>query len=133
MPLWEELSDSVARRPLMGYGYSNFWTPQNIEEISESQSWGISVAHSTYLDLTLGIGLIGAGLCLAAVIWGLIRALLLHRDAPAMGFGFIAVLLLFAVLHGLTESAFANPGFVPLVALSGLAMLAFCRPAAVCN
>jgi hypothetical protein len=35
------------------------------------------------------------------------------------------VLLAFALLHGALESAFANPGFVPLVAMSGLAMLAF--------
>jgi exopolysaccharide production protein ExoQ len=128
VPLWEELSDSIAQRPWQGYGYSSFWIPQHIEDISDSQQWAISVAHSAYLDLTLGVGFIGAGLAVAVVLWSLIRAVVLHVAAPNVGFGFIAVLLLFALVHGITESAFANPGFVPLVALSGIAMLAFVDP-----
>ena len=128
MPLWEELSESIARRPLAGFGFNSFWIPTRIEDISDSQSWAISVAHSTYLDLTLGIGLIGAGMCLAVVLMGFMRALQLNAAQPTMGYGFIAVLLLFALLHGLLESAFANPGFAPLVAQAGLVMLAFVDP-----
>ncbi len=128
VPLWEELSESIARRPLAGFGFNSFWIPTRIEDISDSQSWAISVAHSTYLDLTLGIGLVGAGMCMAVVLMGWIRALQLNVAQSAMGYGFIAVLLLFALLHGLLESAFANPGFAPLVAQAGLAMLAFVDP-----
>jgi exopolysaccharide production protein ExoQ len=129
VPLWEELSESIGQRPWQGYGFSSFWVPKNIEDISDSQQWAISVAHSAYLDLTLGIGLVGAGLSVAVVLLGLIRAFRLDRAMPGMGFGFVAMLLIFILVHGLTESAFANPGFVPLVALSGLAMLAFVDPA----
>ncbi|HEY2826132.1 MAG TPA: O-antigen ligase family protein [Pirellulales bacterium] len=128
VPLWEELSEAIARRPWQGYGFSSFWISKNIEDVSDSQQWAISVAHSSYLDLTLGTGLIGAGLAVAVTLWGLLQAIRLHCAMPSVGFGFIAVLLLFAMVHGVTESAFANPGFVPLVALSGLAMLAFVDP-----
>jgi O-antigen ligase len=133
VPLWQELSESIARRPWQGYGFNSYWVPQNIEDISESQQWAVSVAHSAYLDLTLGIGLIGAGLSVGVVLCGLMRAFRLDRAMPNMGFGFIAVLLLLALIHGITESAFANPGFVPLVALSGLAMLALVDPAQYAN
>ena len=125
VPLWEELSESVARRPLAGYGFSSFWIPRNIEEISDSQYWAISVGHSAYLDLTLGVGLVGAGLCVLVMFWSLARALRRHLAMPSAGFNFLGVLLTFALLHGLLESAFANPGFVPLVVQSGIAMLAF--------
>ena len=125
VPLWEELSESIARRPWAGYGFNSFWIPRNIEEISDSQSWAISVAHSTYLDLTLAVGLIGAGWCLTVVLWGLALAVGLQLKHPYEGYGFLAVILLFALLHGLLESVFANPGFAPLVAYSALAMLAF--------
>lgn len=128
LPLWEELSESIQRRPLTGYGFSTFWIPHTIEDVSDSQSWAISVAHSTYLDLTLGIGLVGAGMCVAVVLMGLTAALVLNARYPALGYGFIAVLLLFGLLHGILESAFANPGFAPLVAQAGLAMVAFVDP-----
>ena len=118
----------MAERPLAGFGFNSFWIPNKIEDISESQSWAISVAHSTYLDLTLGIGLIGVTLCVAAVLFGLVRSLLLNAHYPALGYGFIAILLMFVLLHGLLESAFANPGFAPLVAYAGLAMVAFVDP-----
>jgi exopolysaccharide production protein ExoQ len=128
VPLWEELSDSIERRPLHGYGFNSFWTSDQIDEISESQSWAISVAHSTYLDLTLGIGLIGAGLWVVVVAMGLLSAARRQVSSPSIGFAFIGVLLTFGLLHGVLESAFANPGFVPLLALAGLSMLAFIDP-----
>ncbi len=128
VPLWEELSESIARRPIEGYGFSSFWTPRNIEDISESQYWAISVGHSAYIDLALGIGLVGVLLYGSIALWGMAIAVYRHIKLPAAGYGFIGVLLLFALLHGLLESAFANPGFVPLIAMSGLAMLAFVDP-----
>ena len=128
VPLWEELSESVAERPLAGFGFNSFWIPKNIEDISESQSWAISVAHSTYLDLMLGIGLIGVSMCVGIVLLGIARSLLLKTSYPTLGYGFIAVLLSFVLLHGLLESAFANPGFAPLIAYAGLAMVAFVDP-----
>jgi exopolysaccharide production protein ExoQ len=128
VPLWEELSGSIERRPLHGYGFNSFWTSDQIDEISESQSWAISVAHSTYLDLTLGIGIIGVGLWVAVVAAGLFSAAWRQTVFPNIGFAFIGVLLMFGLLHGALESAFANPGFVPLLALAGLAMLAFVDP-----
>jgi O-antigen ligase len=128
VPLWEELEESISRRPLTGYGFSSFWVPRNIEDVSDSQSWAVSVAHSTYLDLALGMGLIGAGLCILVVIGGVCRAILLHFRAPTVGFDFIGVILVFALLHGTLESAFANPGYLPLVELAGLAMLGFVDP-----
>ncbi|MCC7086356.1 MAG: O-antigen ligase family protein [Pirellulales bacterium] len=125
VPLWEELSESIWQRPLQGYGFNCFWTSNHIDEISESQSWAISVAHSTYLDLILGIGLIGTGLWVAVVIIGFCLSARRQAISPRACFGFIGVLLAFGLLHGMLESAFANPGFVPLLALSGLSMLAF--------
>lgn len=131
--LWEKLSESVTEHPWRGFGFNSFWTPQNIEDVSDSQQWAISVAHSAYLDLTLSIGMIGCGLALAVVLWSLLRAVRLHIAMPTVGFGFVAVLLLFVLVHGITESAFANTGFMPLVVLAGMAMVAFVDPAQYAN
>ncbi len=125
IPLWEDLWSSVATRPWTGYGFNAFWTPDRIDDISDSQAWAISAAHSTYLDLALGIGLIGAGLYAAILLLALFKVVRWHIEMPTIGFDFIGVLLTFVVLHGLMESAFANPGFVPLMALSALAMVGF--------
>lgn len=131
--LWEKLSESVNEHPWRGFGFNSFWTPQNIEDVSDSQQWAISVAHSAYLDLTLSIGLIGCGLAVVVVLGSLLRAFSLHLAMPQVGFGFIAVLLLFVLVHGITESAFANTGFMPLVVLSSMAMVAFVDPVQYVN
>ncbi len=58
-PLWDELSNFVARRPLLGYGYNTFWTPGMVAEISAHQGWGVPNGHNTFLDQELSLGLPG--------------------------------------------------------------------------
>ena len=67
LPLWEDLSAYVVRKPMQGYGFGAFWTPKHIYEIAVSQEWVISEAHSSYLDTALQLGIIGAVLLLSLI------------------------------------------------------------------
>ncbi|REK18886.1 MAG: O-antigen ligase domain-containing protein [Planctomycetota bacterium] len=125
IPLWQELMEQVGKRPLTGYGYNAFWTVDNIRSISDSQGWDLSAAHSAYIDLVLSVGLIGAVLCLVPMFLGVARSMQFERRAPGLGYGFTAMLLLLALLCGLTETTIGATWFLALFGMCGLAHVAF--------
>ena len=75
LPLWMLLGDYLAQRPMLGYGYSGFMTAEHALQIGLILEFGIAGAHSLYLEILLGVGIIGLVLFLtvlaAAVAVGL--------------------------------------------------------------
>lgn len=113
VPLWEELLDVYAcYRPFQGYGYGAFWTPNRIEDVAESQGWSPAYAHSTYIDLLISIGLIGAILFVSAIVPSLVRALRIEAQYPAVGYGFIAMVLAVILIDGALETNFGVTSFM---------------------
>ena len=124
LPLWEDLWGYVQSRPISGYGYSGYWIPQHISEVSRSQGWAIAVGHSAYLDLVLGVGIVGLALGLPILVLAAGQAAWRETLAPAAGYGFVFAVLVLCACDGVLESNVLLPRFVPLVAMSGVAMLA---------
>jgi exopolysaccharide production protein ExoQ len=125
VPLWTDLAARASDRLWLGHGYDSFWNAENIEDISADAGWAICSAHSLYLDVVLGVGLIGAGLLLAAGAIGLGRLGSRYLATAEPGSGFFFGLLVFGAVAGLLESTFVQPSFVALVAACGLAQAAF--------
>jgi exopolysaccharide production protein ExoQ len=123
--LWQELLPYAGRRLLVGHGWGSFWSPQRIEEISETVYWDLSSAHSVYLEAVLGIGLVGAGTLALVVCAGLSRAGRLYRQAGGAGAAFAFALLIFGLVDGLAESGFLAPSLETFIAGCGLAQLGF--------
>jgi O-antigen ligase len=71
IPLWGELLSYISSRPVQGYGYDAFWTARRVAELSNWQSWALFVGDCAYLDVVLGLGLVG----------GIIYILILGSDA----------------------------------------------------
>ncbi|MBP2299109.1 O-antigen ligase family protein [Azospirillum picis] len=63
--LWEHIVRSVWDRPLLGYGYAAYWFGINGPAASFTRDWGITSAHSGWLELTLDLGLVGVVLVVA--------------------------------------------------------------------
>jgi O-antigen ligase len=51
--IWASLLPAVERQPILGYGFSSFWTSKNRQEHD------IGEAHNGYLDVLLELGFIG--------------------------------------------------------------------------
>ncbi len=51
--IWASLLPDIARQPILGYGFSGFWT---MERIAEHE---IGEAHNGYLDVWLQLGFVG--------------------------------------------------------------------------
>lgn len=125
LPLWTQLADFAAARPLTGYGYDSFWTPERVEIVSEEQGWGIREAHNSYLDTTLSTGLIGLGLLVSSVLLGLLRSAATYTRSGHPLPGFVFALAIFALVNACTESGMVMPMFVPFLLTIGLLQVAF--------
>jgi exopolysaccharide production protein ExoQ len=62
--LWQYVADDIYQRPLLGWGFSSFWSASNpvATEISIQLGWTVPEAHDGLLQMLLDIGAIGTGL-----------------------------------------------------------------------
>jgi exopolysaccharide production protein ExoQ len=108
-PLWAELWESVEQRPWLGFGFSGFWLPERVEKISADQGWTVPHAHNTYLDETLALGVIGAGLYAGMLFGALVVAWKRYRKTGAGEDLLPALLLSWMALISMTESIPLDP------------------------
>lgn len=142
-PIWTILSDYVTQRPLVGYGYDSFWTPDRIETVSSELQWGVREAHSAYLDILLSVGVIGACLLAAVVLYALSKSWRNGQGVPECqktgignqtsqirtaanvpSFDLLLGLLIFGLINACTESGMIMPMFVPFLVVCGFLQLA---------
>jgi O-antigen ligase len=116
VPLWTELLGYVRQRPWTGYGYDSFLTPQRIEAVSDSCQWTIESAHSTYLEVLLGLGLIGTALLAVSVALSFHRLAACWRASGEDAYAFLLGLLVLWLAKGVLESGFVDLMFISVVA-----------------
>ena len=68
--IWTFGVQSLQGRLATGYGFASFWGSSAIQNLPEGKEWAAFAAHSHngYLDTTLGMGLPGLALLLAAMV-----------------------------------------------------------------
>jgi O-antigen ligase len=74
--LWQFAIGSVGDHPLLGYGYGAFFSSDTStgQTIARLIPWDPNTAHNGYLEVALGIGLVGLATVLYAIVLGLRRA-----------------------------------------------------------
>jgi len=79
IPMWSHVFEAyVLQRPLLGHGFGAFWLQPGInQQVQSVVGWyyPVKVADNGYLDVLLGLGVIGLVLLLAMLATGLWRAL----------------------------------------------------------
>jgi len=126
VPLWTELLGYAQQQPWRGYGYASFWNKPRALAISDAMEWHIPHAHSAYIDATLSVGLVGAAVLLMLLVLGVLQARTRYQASGETGYAFIFGLLVYGMVHGLTESSFVQPTLIPCLAACGVLHLAFC-------
>jgi O-antigen ligase len=127
IPLWNELLRLAWQRPMLGFGYGSFWTPERIAVASEAIGGsGVPFAHSAYLEVLLQAGLVGATLLLLVALVGIGRAAARYRDTGDPSAAFLFALMAYGLVHSGLESTFAMPSFASFLAGCGLSHMAFC-------
>lgn len=95
IPLWEECLKYFTKQPLLGYGYQGFWTPKHVNAISYRIGWPPYASHSVYIDLLLGLGIIGMLAYVLIYCFALARSHRCFRGSGYAGYAFITAMLLF--------------------------------------
>ena len=127
--LWAVCLRFAAVHWVLGYGYDGFWTPDRILQVSEEARWGLSEAHSAYIEALLSSGLVGLALYVATLGLGVAAATRRFRQTRSETALMAGAVLVFCIVHGITESIAVTPvmtgGIVPMMLT---AKLAFARP-----
>jgi O-antigen ligase len=118
-PLWDRRNSNaaalrmLAEKPVLGYGWGRYAT-DSAEFYRQTQDYPLTFVtnlHNVYLSNAVELGLLGTMLWLAVVIAVALGAIL-RRGPPSMRpwkFGFVAVLVCYAVLAASTPLGFGGP------------------------
>jgi len=122
--IWPEVISFIQQRPLTGYGFESFWSPDHIETISSACGWGLREAHNAYLEIALGMGLIGLSLLLTAIgtaFWTAGSCYLRDKDST---YAFPLGMIVFGLINAGLES-----GMVVVMGMTFLLACSFVRMA----
>lgn len=109
LDVWAACLRAAGDRWPFGFGFDGFWTPARITQISDENQWGINQAHSAYIDVILTTGVVGLTLFVATLCLGIAAALRHFRQDRSDTALMAASLLVFAAIHGATESIVLAP------------------------
>ena len=123
--IWEAVDEAIARKPLLGYGYSAFWIDGSREvlRVWDHVAWEVISAHSGYRELMLQFG--SVGLILLVTMTGITLALSI-RATWLGGWRMAAWMLLFlgvlAILNN-SESVLFDVGLMTIYWMVGVLSL----------
>jgi O-antigen ligase len=113
--IWSAVIDSIAKRPLLGYGYQAFWLALEGESyrVILVVSWVLAQAQSGFLDVMLEMGAVG--LTIVALVFGFafrdgVVCLLRSRDQTQLRAveWYLAIVML-TLIYNLDESFLFEP------------------------
>ena len=134
--IWQLALQSIAARPITGYGFSAFWgTEQVVFGLAGNANWANAAtdAHNAYVNLAVTIGVPGLAL---AILWFVVAPVAdfyrLPHDGPI---GSLQMLFLRSCLYGVYASCFESSilqqvgetWFMFMVAAFGLRYLSVTR------
>jgi O-antigen ligase len=107
--LWALGFDSLLHRPLLGFGFDSFWDDHSGfggAQIRSLVGWTAPHVHNSWLELALGIGIIGLSLFASLFARTLVRAIRLLRLRAEPIDGFVALFMLYLCLYSFDEQVF---------------------------
>jgi exopolysaccharide production protein ExoQ len=124
--IWQMAWGAILESPLLGYGYSGFWTATTgpVLDIWFIAGWQVPNAHQGFLDLMLAFGVVGLLLYVLLFLRTMIRTLrMVRRGDPWTALWSVCVLTLF-LIYGFVESNIMEQNKISWVLFVALAAYA---------
>lgn len=112
VPLWKTCIEYISKRPIKGYGFGAFWSKETIRDISNIEKWNVCESHNAYIEITLGLGLIGLMTYLLMIICSIKQLFSRYKSNQTIDYLFIGLLLIFCSINGIFESSIFFPGML---------------------
>lgn len=118
IPLWQLVLKSISDRPIQGYGFNAFWNSWAGERVSDTVNWDTAVphAHNGFLEVWLGLGLIGLALILINLSRNFLFALRVARSTRDVDYSWPLLLVVFTLLYNVTENSLLTVNSLPWIA-----------------
>lgn len=123
--LWKDIMKYVAKHPFLGYGYDSFWTGGRIHKFENLQGWVVGGGHSAYLDLLLGVGLVGMVTYILMLVVAIRRSHFYYKEFNKGEYLYFVVIISFAAINSLLESSIVETGTLSFLCWIALARLGF--------
>jgi len=110
--IWQLVLDYIARRPWLGYGYESFFRADSVDAnlIWTVVGFKTPHAHNSWLEIGLGMGVIGMGVAALAWLTAVYRTLRVATAPHAEHVAFCFALLVGIFFENLSEFEFFRPG-----------------------
>jgi exopolysaccharide production protein ExoQ len=130
--IWSAVLDSIARRPLVGYGYQAFWLGLEGESyrVILAVGWVLAQAQNGFLDVMLEMGVAGLAIVLLVFAFafrdGIACLLRSHDQAQLRAVEWYLTIVILTLIYNLDESFLFDPkhlgSMIFLLACIGLKM-----------
>ena len=104
LPLWEAVGTEISYKPLLGSGYTAFWSTADAERYRQASGWDAPNAHNGFLEMALGLGFIGLAVFAIGMFRNFTRAIVTAARSEEIETAWPLFFLIFCVLYNLTES-----------------------------
>jgi O-antigen ligase len=110
--IWQLALEYIANRPWFGYGFGAFWREQSADAQTFWVALGFKTphAHNSWLEMALGIGIVGVGIAALGWLAVFYRTLRVAAAPHAEHVAFCFALLAAIFLENLSEYEFLRPG-----------------------
>ncbi len=129
--IWIVLIDYIEQRPLLGYGYGAFWSPESDPGnwVREALQWDAPTAHNGWMEVTLALGLVGLFFLTLDFLLTVFRSMMASIDTwtGVLALAFCAQFFLFS----LSESASLQQNSIVWLLYVALAAKLTMRPKGV--
>lgn len=128
--IWATLLRSVAKRPLLGYGYYAFWNGLSGESANAiiASQWVFGYAHNGFLEIILQLGFAGLLLFALTLVQALRNAWICYRKDRSPGTLWLTSLIFLTLFYNVSEETITWPNslrsILYIVACCGLARAA---------
>jgi exopolysaccharide production protein ExoQ len=130
IPIWIALLGSIAKRPLLGYGFYAFWQGLNGESanVIVAVNWVFGYAHNGLLEICLQLGLVGVAVFFVTLFQAIRNAWFCLRNGCPPGVEWYIGLIALTVMYNFDEGTVVWPfellSILYIVACCGLAKAA---------
>jgi exopolysaccharide production protein ExoQ len=113
--IWSAVIDSIAKRPLLGYGYQAFWLGLEGESyrVILAVSWVLAQAQNGFLDVMLEMGMLGLVIVVLVFAFafrdGVVCLLRAREDIHLRAVEWYLTIVLLTLIYNLDESFLFDP------------------------
>jgi O-antigen ligase len=107
--LWDIAVEAIGERPVLGYGYKEFWNPDgSSDRYKQVVGWEPSSSHNGFVEVALDLGLVGETALVLVLILGVSRAVRMFWRGTDRLSAWPLCVMIFVICSNLTEASFAK-------------------------